>query len=137
MNYSQAVIEVAGIPVKAYQDSEGNKYLEQWNDTRKFTTRVHSQFQTMCEKVKCRANVVHDAMTKAICGLTAKQLREKFELVGKNKQVGLDHLPIIEAMEKVALTKYHFANVKKCKDWKERLEKALLKAEKEMKKGRA
>jgi len=102
--------------------------VTRWEDARERCRNSHAAFQLACEKYRWNAAQIHDAMTMTLFGLTAEQLRKRFELIGLRRHVGLDHLPGIEAMECVARAKHAFARYRKLDNWQERLARACREA---------
>ncbi len=100
--------------------------MGQWLKTRAFLKQSHSAFQLACSRYGFNAAYAHDAITVAITGLKACEHR-MLDLVGDDEDTGLDHIPIPNALQRIAYAKLMFAKYKRG-DVQERVDRAVAEA---------
>ncbi|WP_414571755.1 hypothetical protein [Nostoc sp. CCY 9925] len=115
----------------AFNQSKSEQQYEQqsvinrdsWEQSREYCRDVHSSFTNSCIRWKFNAAMAHDAITIAVCGKTASELRE-LELINGTSDIGLNHVANRELLVKIAKVKFQFS-----KYWKggisERVTRAL------------
>lgn len=103
-------------------------YMREWQIERQRLRDVHSGMQQAAMRRHHPAALVHDYMTKLICGDTAKEARMK-ELVDPNADptIGLNYREEIEDMKKLTKAKVAYAYMKKEAPWQEQVERAVAK----------
>jgi hypothetical protein len=88
-------------------------------------------FTLYCHKEGYPVCLVHDYITVAITGMTAKQLRD-IGWVDGNPTIGLNHIVSVELLLLVSDAKLHFARIKRKKGvtetWQQRADRAIRKA---------
>jgi len=82
---------------------------ETWEKTRGFLKDAHASFTNCCIANTFMASVAHDKITLAVCGKTARELREMDVIDGMDTRVGLNHIKDIEQMRQVARVKLEFS----------------------------
>ncbi len=75
-----------------------------WDEIRGLTESVHGMFQGWCNGNCANAGIIHNRITKAVCGKTAAELREG-ELVTGNSKIGLNHIEDKQVLMMVAQVK--------------------------------
>ncbi|BAY37222.1 hypothetical protein NIES2111_15590 [Nostoc sp. NIES-2111] len=86
--------------------------MSQWQEARVRLREVHNVFTLACAKYSFSAASTHDKLTKAICGKTARELRE-MDLISGQWDIGLNHLDDLQDIKRVARMKYHFSRYRK------------------------
>ncbi len=82
-----------------------------WLESRGFVKDAHISFSNCCNYNGFNGAVAHDAITKAVCGMTAKELRFE-ELVNGSPKVGLNHIEEADILIKIAKVKLEFSRYK-------------------------
>lgn len=106
-----------------YREQTKLTYQDGWSDVREY-----ARFRHHCLTLACKANCfdgakVHDLITLAVCGKTARELRED-ELIGNNPRIGLDHIQNSEVLKAIADVKYQFSALR-TGSVQERVDKAV------------
>ncbi|MEH2130134.1 MAG: hypothetical protein V7K86_05645 [Nostoc sp.] len=91
---------------------------------------MQNPFMLACIHYKINAAKAHDAITVAVCGKTASELRE-LDVVDGNASVGLNHVNSPEVLADIASIKYHFSRYHKGS-----IEERIAKAVKDTSKGK-
>jgi phage regulator Rha-like protein len=113
------------------------KYLPTRAEIRQTVITTESQiFSTYCHGYGLPVCQVHNYITSAITGMTAKELRE-IDWVDGASHIGLNHIVSLEHLQLVSSAKLHFARIKRIKGvietWEQRADRSIAKALKEVK----
>lgn len=82
--------------------------LSQWQEERVKLREMHNTFTNACARYGFNAALTHDELTRAICGKSAKELRD-LDLINGQWDIGLNHLDDLQDIKRVARMKYHFS----------------------------
>ncbi|QKQ76460.1 hypothetical protein [Nostoc sp. TCL240-02] len=83
-----------------------------WEESRLFCTDAQSAFQNSCIRYKFNAAMAHDAITVAVCGKTASDLKE-MELISGASDIGLNHVSEVQLLVRIAKMKFEFSRYRK------------------------
>ncbi|MFN6484546.1 MULTISPECIES: hypothetical protein [unclassified Nostoc] len=81
---------------------------ETWEQSRGFLRDAHASFINCCTANTFVKSVAHDKITLAVCGKTARELRE-LEVIEGSPKVGLNHIENAEVLRQIAKVKLEFA----------------------------
>ncbi|QSJ20087.1 hypothetical protein JYQ62_16065 [Nostoc sp. UHCC 0702] len=85
---------------------------ETWEKSREFLKDTHASFTSCCMAYNFHAGVAHDAITLAVCGKKASELRE-LEVISGNPSIGLNHVQDYGDLVKIAKAKLLFSKYRK------------------------
>ncbi|MEH2265599.1 MAG: hypothetical protein V7K59_22630 [Nostoc sp.] len=85
---------------------------DSWEQSREYCRDIHSSFTNSCIRWKFNAAMAHDAITVAVCGKTASELKE-LELINGTSDIGLNHVGDGELLVKIAKVKFQFSKYRK------------------------
>lgn len=105
-----------------YEEETGIKY-QTWMESRSFLKDAHASFTNCCLYNDFVAAIAHDKITIAVCGMTAKELRE-LDVVEGSEKIGLNHIKDMEVLTKIARVKLEFSKLR-TGNVDQRIEKAL------------
>ncbi|MEH2295100.1 hypothetical protein [Nostoc sp.] len=80
-----------------------------WEKSRGFLKDAHASFTNCCLANTFHCAIAHDKITTAVCGKTARELRELEVIEGCDPTVGLNHIENLEQLQQVARVKLEFA----------------------------
>lgn len=81
---------------------------ETWEQSRGFLKDAHASFTNCCMANTFVKSVAHDKITIAVCGKTARELRE-LEVIEGCPRVGLNHIDNAETLQQIARVKLEFS----------------------------
>ncbi|WP_375501683.1 hypothetical protein [uncultured Nostoc sp.] len=81
---------------------------ETWEKSRSFLKDAHASFVNCCDANTFIRSVAHDKITIAVCGKTARELRE-LEVIEGSPKVGLNHIDNAETLKQIAKVKLEFS----------------------------
>ncbi|MBH8553409.1 hypothetical protein I8751_13695 [Nostocaceae cyanobacterium CENA357] len=90
-----------------YERETGIKY-QTWLESREFLRDAHSSFVNCCNANDFRSAIAHDKITLAVCGKTARELRE-LEVMEGDPKVGLNHIDDKDVLVMIARVKLEFS----------------------------
>ncbi|MBW4689614.1 MAG: hypothetical protein KME40_32110 [Komarekiella atlantica HA4396-MV6] len=101
---------------KAFQQQKAEQEYEEqavisrqtWEQSRGFLRDAHSSLVNCCLAWGFDGARTHNEITLAVCGKTAKELRE-MEVIEGNPKVGLNHIQDKEVLVKIARVKIEFS----------------------------
>jgi hypothetical protein len=105
-----------------YESETSIKY-QTWSESRSFLKDAHASFLNCCRANDFIASVAHDKITRAICGMTARELRE-LEVIEGSVRIGLNHIKDKNILVQVARLKLEFSRLR-TGNVDERIAKAL------------
>ncbi|MHC0068749.1 hypothetical protein ACWATR_38790 [Nostoc sp. UIC 10890] len=85
---------------------------ESWEQSREYCRDIHSSFTNSCIRWKFNAAMAHDAITVAVCGKTASELKE-LDVINGTSDIGLNHVADRELLVKIAKVKFQFSKYRK------------------------
>ncbi|QLE54820.1 hypothetical protein [Nostoc sp. TCL26-01] len=89
-----------------YEKATGIK-CQTWLESRELCRYSHGSFHSTCKDNDFIRGLVHNKITLAVCGKTAKELKKE-ALVNGNIKVGLNHIASSEILEIIAIVKMEF-----------------------------
>lgn len=95
-----------------------------WEHERQFCSDTHEFFQSSCYRYGFRPSTAHDAITKAVTGMTANEHRKKLPLVAGEADIGLNHIDSPATQQLIAKIKLAFSRQRKG-SMMERIERAI------------
>lgn len=106
------------------QSQSVTKFLGTWREVRKSTKDGQTNFQNACLAKKHPACHVHDYITKAVTGMTAKQARAQGEYVEGDPTVGLNYQPNEQELAIIGRAKQLYCSYRRG-TWKEQCQRAI------------
>lgn len=96
---------------------------DSWERSREYCRDIHSSFTNSCIRWKFNAAMAHNAITVAVCGKTASELKE-LEVINGTSDIGLNHVADRELLVRIAKVKFQFSKYRKGGIY-DRVERAL------------
>jgi prophage antirepressor-like protein len=101
--------------------------LENWLLARDRSKLISLFFTAECKRYNYNAGNIHNRITTAITGMTAKELSEHCDLVDGRTAIGLNHITDIERLNRVTEVKKAFASATTQESQDERLDRIFKK----------
>ncbi|MEH2028487.1 MAG: hypothetical protein V7K67_02190 [Nostoc sp.] len=100
------------VKTEARYEQQTLSAYEEYRQSREYLKDSHTALVNACCRFKFNCAMVHDAITIAVCGKTAAQLRE-LDVIEGSTSIGLNHIDNCKTLITIAKVKFAFA--KYCK----------------------
>ncbi|MEH1787523.1 MAG: hypothetical protein V7L23_18600 [Nostoc sp.] len=111
------------VKTEAQYEQQTISAYDEYRKSRELLRTSHNGLVNACSRFKFNCAMVHDAITMAVCGKTAAQLRE-LEVIEGSTVIGLNHIDSAKTLVMIAKVKLAFSGYRSG-TWTQRVARAL------------